>query len=131
MAELGGSDLSGIGFGLGVDRILLACEAEGIFDSSINKPQLDLFLIALSAQEKGFVSKLVNELRNSGISCDMAYGDRALKGAMKSADKSGAKFSAVIGSDEIKSGLVAVKDMDSGESKEVRITALSNEFKTN
>ena len=131
MAELGGSDLSGIGFGLGVDRILLACEAEGIFDSSINKPQLDLFLIALSAQEKGFVSNLVNELRNSGISCDMAYGDRALKGAMKSADKSGAKFSAVIGSDEIKSGLVAVKDMDSGESKEVRITALSNEFKTN
>ena len=131
MAELGGSDLSGIGFGLGVDRILLACEAEGIFDSSINKPQLDLFLIALSAQEKGFVSKLVNELRNSGISCDMAYGDRALKGAMKSADKSGAKFSAVIGSDEIKSGLVAVKDMDSGESKEVRITALSNEIKTN
>ena len=131
MAELGGSDLSGIGFGLGVDRILLACEAEGIFDSSINKPQLDLFLIALSAQEKGFVSKLVNELRNSGISCDMAYGERALKGAMKSADKSGAKFSAVIGSDEIKSGLVAVKDMDSGESKEVRITALSNEFKTN
>ncbi len=131
MAELGGSDLSGIGFGLGVDRILLACEAEGIFDSSINKPKLDLFLIALSAQEKGFVSKLVNELRNSGISCDMAYGDRALKGAMKSADKSGAKFSAVIGSDEIKSGLVAVKDMDSGESKEVRITALSNEFKTN
>ena len=131
MAELGGSDLSGIGFGLGVDRILLACEAEGIFDSSINKPQLDLFLIALSAQEKGFVSNLVNELRNSGISCDMAYGDRALKGAMKSADKSGAKFSAVIGSDEIKSGLVAVKDMDSGESKEVRINALSNEFKTN
>jgi len=131
MAELGGSDLSGIGFGLGVDRILLACEAEGIFDSSINKPQLDLFLIALSAQEKGFVSNLINELRNSGISCDMAYGDRALKGAMKSADKSGAKFSAVIGSDEIKSGLVAVKDMDSGESKEVRITALSNEFKTN
>ena len=131
MAELGGSDLSGIGFGLGVDRILLACEAEGIFDSSINKPKLDLFLIALSAQEKGFVSKLVNELRNSGISCDMAYGDRALKGAMKSADKSGAKFSAVIGSDEIKSGLVAVKDMDSGESKEVRITALSNDFKTN
>ncbi|CAB4678123.1 MAG: histidine--tRNA ligase [Actinobacteria bacterium] len=131
MAELGGSDLSGIGFGLGVDRILLACEAEGIFDSSINKPKLDLFLIALSAQEKGFVSKLVNELRNSGISCDMAYGDRALKGAMKSADKSGAKFSAVIGSNEIKSGLVAVKDMDSGESKEVRITALSNEFKTN
>lgn len=131
MAELGGADLSGIGFGLGVDRILLACEAEGIFDSAINKSQLDLFLIALSAAEKGFVTNLVNELRNSGVSCDMAYGDRALKGAMKSADKSGAKFSAVIGSDEIKSESVAIKNMDSGESKEVRISALSKEFKTN
>jgi histidyl-tRNA synthetase len=131
MAELGGNDLSGIGFGLGVDRILLACEAEGIFDSSINNPQLDLFLIALTSEEKSFVSNLVNELRNSGISCDMAYGDRALKGAMKSADKSGAKFSAVIGSDEIKSGSVAIKDMETGESKEVRISALSKEFKTN
>ena len=131
MAELGGSDLSGIGFGLGVDRILLACEAEGLFDSAENKSDLDLFLIALSATEKPFVSNLVNQLRDNGISCDMAYGDRALKGAMKSADKSGAKFSAVIGSDEIKSGNLSLKDMKTGESKEVRIATLTTEFKTN
>ena len=131
MAELGGNDLSGIGFGLGVDRVLLACEAEGIFDASVNKSDLDLFVIALSSDEKPFVSNLVNELRNSGISCDMAYGDRALKGAMKSADKSGARFSAVIGADEIKSGGLALKDMKTGESKEVRISTLSDEFKTN
>ena len=131
MAELGGNDLSGIGFGLGVDRVLLACEAEGIFDASVNKSDLDLFVIALSSDEKPFVSNLVNELRNSGISCDMAYGDRALKGAMKSADKSGARFSAVIGADEIKSGGLALKDMKTGESKEVRIATLTDEFKTN
>ncbi|MFZ4063736.1 MAG: histidine--tRNA ligase [Candidatus Nanopelagicaceae bacterium] len=131
MAELGGSDLSGIGFGLGVDRILMACEAEGVFDSSLNKSEIDLFLIALTSEEKAYVSNLLNDLRNNGISCDMGYGDRALKGAMKSADKSGARFSAVIGSDEIKSGIVALKDMKSGESKEVRIGALSNEFTTN
>jgi len=131
MAELGGNDLSGIGFGLGVDRVLLACEAEGIFDASIIKSDLDLFVIALSSDEKPFVSNLVNQLRNQGIACDMAYGDRALKGAMKSADKSGARFSAVIGADEIKSGLVALKDMKSGESKEVRISTLAEEFKSN
>ena len=131
MAELGGNDLSGIGFGLGVDRVLLACEAEGVFDSSENKVGLDLFVVALSAVEKSFVSNLVNQLRNSGVACDMAYGDRALKGAMKSADKSGAKFSAVIGSDEIKSGLVALKNMKTGESKEVRISSLTDEFKSN
>ncbi|MEJ6574554.1 MAG: histidine--tRNA ligase [Actinomycetes bacterium] len=131
MAELGGSDLSGIGFGLGVDRVLLACEAEGLFDSFEIKSDLDLFIIALSPAEKAFVSNLVNQLRDSGVACDMAYGDRALKGAMKSADKSGAKYSAVIGLDEIKSGIVALKDMKSGESKEVRISTLSEEFKTN
>ena len=131
MAELGGSDLSGIGFGLGVDRVLLACEAEGLFDSTTNKSELDLFVIALSSTEKAFVSNLLNDLRNAGVACDMAYGDRALKGAMKSADKSGAKFSAVIGSDEIKSGTVALKDMSTGESKEVRISTLSAEFQAN
>jgi histidyl-tRNA synthetase len=131
MAELGGSDLSGIGFGLGVDRILLACEAEGLFDTSSNKSELDLFIIALSSTEKAFVSNLLNDLRNAGVSCDMAYGDRALKGAMKSADKSGARFSAVIGSDEIKSGTVALKDMSTGGSKEVRISTLSAVFQVN
>jgi len=131
MAELGGSDLSGIGFGLGVDRVLLACEAEGLFDSTTNKSELDLFVIALGSTEKAFVSNLLNDLRNAGVACDMAYGDRALKGAMKSADKSGAKFSAVIGSDEIKSGTVALKDMNTGESKEVRISTLSAEFQAN
>jgi len=131
MEQLGGNDLSGIGFGLGVDRVLLACEAEGLFDASTNKSDLDLFVIALSPNEKPFVSNLINDLRNSGVSCDMSYGDRALKGAMKSADKSGAKFSVVIGSDEIKSGMVALKDMKSGESKEVRISSLSAEFQAN
>jgi len=131
MAELGGNDLSGIGFGLGVDRILLACEAEGIFDSTLSRSNIDLFLVALSSAEKAFVTNLLNSLRDKGIPCDMAYGDRALKGAMKSADKSGAKFSAVFGEDEIKSGIVALKNMKTGESKEVRITALSDEFNAN
>jgi histidyl-tRNA synthetase len=131
MAELGGNDLSGLGFGLGVDRVLLACEAEGIFDATGTKLDLDLFIIALSSSEKAFVADLVNQLRDQGISCDMSYGDRALKGAMKSADKSGDRFSAVIGADEIKSGTVALKDMKTGESKEVRIATLIKEFKSN
>ena len=131
MAELGGSDLSGIGFGLGVDRILLACEAEGLFDSTIVKSELELFVIALTADEKKYVTNLVNELRNQGINCDMAYGDRALKGAMKSADKSGARFSAVIGGDEVNSGSVALKDMRTGLTKEVRISDLSSELNVN
>jgi histidyl-tRNA synthetase len=131
MAELGGSDISGIGFGLGIDRILLACEAEGLLneENSLNSlNSLDLFLISLGEENKDYVVKLLNDLRNGGVSADMAYGDRALKGAMKAADKSGAKFAVVIGDGEISSGKCSLKDMKSGESKEVRLTALAQEF---
>ena len=128
MAELGGSDISGIGFGLGIDRILLACEAEGLLPGENDSNSLDLFLISLGEENKDYVVKLLNDLRNAGISADMAYGDRALKGSMKAADKSGAKFAVVIGDGEISSGICALKDMKSGQSKEVRLSALAQEF---
>ena len=128
MSELGGAELSGIGFGIGVDRVLLALEAEGLadFDKNINKIQI--FLIPLGEETKDFVTKLTNELRIAGISADMAYGDRSLKGAMKAADKSGAKYSLVIGGSEISSGSAMLKNMETGVEKEVRLTALVSEL---
>jgi histidyl-tRNA synthetase len=128
MQELGGSDLSGIGFGIGVDRVLLAMEVEKLIDLEINPNSVNLFLISLGEETKAFVAKLLNDLRAAGISSDMAYGDRALKGSMKAADKAGAKFSLVIGTDEMKSGLAQLKNMNSGEEKEVRISELKNQF---
>ncbi|MEN9735337.1 MAG: hypothetical protein RL129_47 [Actinomycetota bacterium] len=128
MQELGGSDLSGIGFGIGVDRVLLAMEVEKLIDLESNPNSVNLFLISLGEETKAFVAKLLNDLRAAGISADMAYGDRALKGSMKAADKAGAKFSLVIGSDEMKSGLAQLKNMNSGEEKEVRISELKNQF---
>lgn len=128
MQELGGSDLSGIGFGIGVDRVLLAMEVEKLINLEINPNSVNLFLISLGEETKGFVAKLLNDLRAAGISADMAYGDRALKGSMKAADKAGAKFSLVIGADEMKSGLAQLKNMNSGEEKEVRISELKNQF---
>ena len=129
MSELGGAELSGIGFGIGVDRVLLALEAEGLanFEKSIN--EIQIFLIPLGEAAKSFVTKLSNDLRNSGISADMAYGDRALKGAMKAADKSGAKYSLVIGDSEITSGSAMLKNMETGAEKEVRLTDLVSELK--
>ena len=113
MNSLGGSDVSGIGFGLGVDRILMACQAEGSFPDNLN--QIELFIIPISHPAKALAFKLLTQLRIAGISCDMAFGDRALKGAMKAADKSGAKYGLVIGDDEIKSGMGQLKLMSSGE----------------
>ena len=113
MASLGGADVSGIGFGLGVDRILMACHAENSLPAVINQIQLFIAPITEAGKAAGF--KLLAELREAGITCDMAYGDRALKGAMKAADKSGAKFGLVIGDDEISSGNCQLKLMSSGE----------------
>jgi histidyl-tRNA synthetase len=113
MASLGGPDVSGIGFGLGVDRILMACQAENSLPAVINQIQLFIAPITEAGKAAGF--KLLAELREAGITCDMAYGDRALKGAMKAADKSGAKFGLVIGDDEIANGICQLKLMSSGQ----------------
>ena len=113
MGSLGGSDLSGIGFGLGVDRVLMACKAENCLPTVIDP--INLFIAPITQAAKSFGFKLLAELRNSGIRCDMAYGDRGLKGAMKAADKSGAIFALVIGDDEISSGRCEIKEMSSGK----------------
>ena len=104
MNSLGGSDVSGIGFGLG---------AEGSLPDNLN--QIELFIAPISHPAKALAFKLLTQLRIAGISCDMAFGDRALKGAMKAADKSGAKYGLVIGDDEINSGMGELKLMSNGE----------------
>ena len=124
MAELGGSELSGIGYGLGVDRILLACEAEGL--ATPEDLGLDLFIVPLGTSHDALL--LAEELRSRGLAVDMAFGDRALKGGMKAADKSGARYSIVLGADEVASKNVALKNMKSGESVSVTLGSLANEL---
>ena len=128
MSELGGSDLSGIGFGIGVDRVLLAMQEEGVIDLNSNPEPLELMLIPIGEESKVFVVKVLDELRNSGLRADMSYGDRTLKGALKAADKVEAKYVIVIGSDEISSGKAQLKNMSSGIEKEVRLDSLKDEI---
>ena len=114
MNQLGGQDLSGIGFGIGIDRVLLACEAENSLENLL--PKLDLFIVPIGDTAKEYAVKLLSELRNAGLNADLSYGDRGLKGGMKAADKSDAKYALVIGDDEIKSGVGQLKLMSSGQS---------------
>jgi len=114
MNQLGGQDLSGIGFGIGIDRVLLACEAENSLENL--PPKLDLFIVPIGDSAKDYAVKLLSELRNAGLNTDLSYGDRGLKGGMKAADKSDAKYALVIGDDEIKSGIGQLKLMSSGQS---------------
>ncbi len=122
MEQLGGQSLSGIGFGLGVDRALLAAEAEGVIgaDAFVS----DLFIIPLGEAAKVQALTLASSLRLKGKTVEIAFGDRALKGAMKGADKSGATYVIVIGDSEISSGTVELKEMKTGASTSVKIDSL-------
>ena len=127
MEQLGGQSLSGIGFGLGVDRALLAAEAEGVIgaDAFVS----DLFIIPLGESAKVQALTLASSLRLKGKTVEIAFGDRALKGAMKGADKSGATYVIVIGDSEISSGTVELKEMKTGASTSVKIDSLFEALK--
>jgi histidyl-tRNA synthetase len=122
MEQLGGQSLSGIGFGLGVDRALLAAEAEGVIglDSFVS----DLFIIPLGENAKLQALTIASALRAKGKKVEIAFGDRALKGAMKAADKSGAMHVIVLGDSEISTGTVLLKEMKSGTETSVKIDSL-------
>ena len=122
MEILGGQALSGIGFGLGVDRALLAAQAEGVLVE--NQFSSDLFIIPLGDNQKSFVLSLAAQLRLSGIRTEIAFGDRALKGAMKAADKSGSRYVIVLGDSEVASGTVDLKRMSDGFTSSVKIEEL-------
>jgi histidyl-tRNA synthetase len=122
METLGGANLSGIGFGLGVDRILLAAEAEGVLVE--NQFASDLFIIPLGQSAMALAISVAQDLRQSGFKVEIAFGDRSLKGAMKAADKSGSAFAIVLGETELSSGAVELKRMKDGELSSVKISDL-------
>ena len=122
MAQLGGQDLSGIGFGLGVDRALLALEAEGKTASTGRR--VDVFGIPMGDAAKRHMVALINELRAAGVAADMAYGNRGLKGAMKAANRAHAQLAVVIGDQELEAGTVAVKDLQLGEQHDAAVADL-------
>ena len=116
--QLGGPKLPGIGFGLGIDRIMLAQEAAG---TATDQVRLDVYVIPLSAEERDLAVRLVRAARGAGLSADMPYAERALKGSLKAADKLGARFAALIGSNEREAGTVTLREMTSGEQEAVPI----------
>jgi len=126
METLGGQALSGIGFGLGVDRALLAAIAESTVPSQ--EFSSDLFIIPLGEESKEKVLTIAQQMRTAGIKTEIAFGDRALKGAMKAADKSGARYVIVLGESELSQGFVELKRMSDGVTSSVKIDQLQVEL---
>ena len=114
--DLGGPDLGGIGFGTGVERMLLAAAAHE------RGPSLDVFFVTLAPGVRVPAMRLAGALRREGISCDLDYGGRGAKGQFKQADRSGASYAAILGEEEISRGTIKVRDMSSGEEREVELS---------
>ena len=113
MAELGGQSLSGIGFGLGVDRTMLAAQAEGIKVGDDSR--CEVYGVPMGRAASVRLAAISGELRRAGIRTDMAHGGRALKTAMKAADASGARVALVLGERELEDGTVMVRNLTTGE----------------
>jgi len=118
VAEMGGPPTAGMGFGIGIERVLIACDAEQVFTDVA--PRVDAFLVnGLGADGGRLVTMLVTELRELGLRTERAYGDRSVKAQWKLADRSGAAYGVMLGRAELERDAVAVKDLRSGEQQEI------------
>jgi histidyl-tRNA synthetase len=111
--ELGGPQLPGVGWALGVDRTVLAMDAEGLGADA--QPACQVYVVPLGDAAARQAFDLVARLRRAGVATDMSYGGRGVKGAMKSADRSGASAALVIGDRDLEAGVAQVKWLESGE----------------
>jgi len=125
---LGGPAIGGVGFGLGVDRTCLAVQAEGI--SLVSDAAAQVFLIPVDQTAIRAVISLAATLRAAEIKTDIAYDGRSMKAAMKSADRSGAKFAVIMGEDELAAGTVVIKDLVAGSQESVPVDSLIDDLKS-
>ncbi|GAA4086660.1 histidine--tRNA ligase [Streptomyces sp. NPDC001251] len=116
---IGGPALPSVGWALGVDRTVLALEAEGV---TLELPAAtSVFAVPLGEEARRVLFAKVTELRRAGIAADFSFGSKGLKGAMKNANRSGARFTLVVGERDLAEGVAQLKDMESGEQGPVRL----------
>ncbi|UHA75833.1 histidine--tRNA ligase [Paenibacillus sp. 481] len=127
VSAIGGPDQPGIGFGIGMERIALLLEKQGV--NANNQPPLDIYLIALGEQAEDEVTKLLFNLRTAGVVAEKDYQCRKMKAQMKSADRMQARFAAILGDDELARGEIALKDLATGEQRFVKLEELAQAVK--
>jgi histidyl-tRNA synthetase len=124
--DIGGPALPGIGFGLGVDRTVLAMEAEGV--AADTAAGVQVFAVPLGDEARRLLFGVVTELRRAGVAADLAFGGKGLKGAMKAADRSGARYAVILGERDLEGGREAadaqLRDLSSGDQQAVALRDL-------
>jgi histidyl-tRNA synthetase len=111
--QLGGKPTGGIGFGSGIERLLLACDAEGVSNDSLLKRTVDLFVVDTTGED--VATKIVDDLRSAGFATERSFDGRSMKAQMKVADKSGARLALLIGPQEHAMGEVTIRDLRSDD----------------
>ncbi|MGW2144202.1 histidine--tRNA ligase [Nonomuraea bangladeshensis] len=124
---IGGPALPGIGFGLGLDRTVIALEREGV--ELATPARCEVYGVALGDEAARAMFTLVNDLRAAGVAADMAFGGKGLKGAMKGADRSGARFALILGERDLAAQAVQVKDLTTADQTEVPLAQVVDVLK--
>ncbi|MCI7531034.1 MAG: histidine--tRNA ligase [Christensenellaceae bacterium] len=125
--EVGGKPCPSVGFGMGIERLILTLEATGKMPAP--NDCVDMFLGYAGEELKYAALKIVNDLRKNGISADTEFTGRSVKAQMKYAGKIGARFTAILGADEIESGIINIKNMTDGSVNAVAISDITGFFK--
>ncbi|RAL25749.1 histidine--tRNA ligase [Thermoflavimicrobium daqui] len=115
--EIGGPEMPGVGFGLGIERIILACKAQGV-ELPIHD-QLDCFIVTIGEEAKLHSIQLLHDLRQAGLACERDYLDRKVKGQMKAADRENARFVVILGEEELERKEINVKSLETGEQEQI------------
>ncbi|WP_251520246.1 MULTISPECIES: histidine--tRNA ligase [Staphylococcus] len=123
---LDGPSETGIGFAFSIERLLMALEEEGI-DLGVEN-NLDLFIVTMGEEADDYAVQLLNKLRHNGVKADKDYMERKIKGQMKQADRLKARYTVVIGDQELENNQINVKHMESGNSETIRLSEIVNFF---
>lgn len=113
--DLGGPATPGVGFAIGLDRTLLACDAEGVFPA----PSRAAEVFVVDTTDGRAALKVCASLRSAGIRVEQSYGAKSMKSQMKSANRSGAGLAVIIGDDELARGVATLRSMNEGEQREI------------
>ncbi len=117
--EIGGPHIPAVGFGMGIERLLLTLEEEGI---AIDEPnRIDVFIASMGEEAALKAASIATKLRSQGIKVDIDHMGKKLKGQMKHANKIKAKFTMILGDDELTRGIASLKTMETGEQQEVKL----------
>jgi histidyl-tRNA synthetase len=116
---IGGPALPSVGWALGVDRTILAMEAEGLLEEDEAHRRVQVYGVPLGEEARRRMFQLLTELRRAGLAADMSFGGKGVKGAMKGADRSGARYALILGGRDLEAQAVQLKDLTTAEQTEV------------